>query len=229
MDNSLSAYLTKYDTQGYGLQFPDGHVIRFYERILNFALQKTSGNLLDFGCGNGVHSKYFAQRSGGGIRPFGIDIVPSLAQIWHNDPLICEQDFHIITPNASFSHLFTQKMDFIFANQSLYYLTKENFATTLKEFYDICNDGAIIFATMMASECYDLYQKSKPLPNGLTHIQGTPTNRMSEDSYIRFTSDIDELKADFGLFEPLYWGDYTPINLYNFEGSSRHFIFIGRK
>ena len=65
MDNSLSAYLTKYDTQGYGLQFPDGHVIRFYERILNFALQKTSGNLLDFGCGNGVHSKYFAQRSGG--------------------------------------------------------------------------------------------------------------------------------------------------------------------
>lgn len=211
------------------MQFPDGHVIRFYERILNFALQKTSGNLLDFGCGNGVHSKYFAQRSGGGIRPFGIDIVPSLAQIWHNDPLICEQDFHIITPNASFSHLFTQKMDFIFANQSLYYLTKENFATTLKELYDICNDGAIIFATMMASECYDLYQKSKPLPNGLTHIQGTPTNRMSEDSYIRFTSDIDELKADFGLFEPLYWGDYTPINLYNFEGSSRHFIFIGRK
>lgn len=229
MDNSLSAYLTKYDTQGYGLQFPDGHVIRFYERILNFALQKTSGNLLDFGCGNGVHSKYFAQRSGGGIRPFGIDIVPSLAQIWRNDPLICEQDFHIITPNASFSHLFTQKMDFIFANQSLYYLTKENFATTLKEFYDICNDGAIIFATMIASECYDLYQKSKPLPNGLTHIQGTPTNRMSEDSYIRFTRDIDELKADFGLFEPLYWGDYTPINLYNFEGSSRHFIFIGRK
>ena len=229
MDNSLSAYLTKYDTQGYGLQFPDGHVIRFYERILNFALQKTSGNLLDFGCGNGVHYKYFAQRSGGGIRPFGIDIVPSLAQIWHNDPLICEQDFHIISPNASFSHLFTQKMDFIFANQSLYYLTKENFATTLKELYDICNDGAIIFATMMASECYDLYQKSKPLPNGLTHIQGTPTNRMSEDSYIRFTSDIDELKADFGLFEPLYWGDYTPINLYNFEGSSRHFIFIGRK
>ena len=229
MDNSLSAYLTKYDTQGYGLQFPDGHVIRFYERILNFALQKTSGNLLDFGCGNGVHSKYFAQRSGGGIRPFGIDIVPSLAQIWRNDPLICEQDFHIITPNASFSHLFTQKMDFIFANQSLYYLTKENFANTLKEFHDICNDGAIIFATMMASECYDLYQKSKPLPNGLTHIQGTPTNRMSEDSYIRFTRDIDELKADFGLFEPLYWGDYTPINLYNFEGSSRHFIFIGRK
>ncbi|ARR01130.1 class I SAM-dependent methyltransferase [Campylobacter porcelli] len=229
MDNSLSAYITKYDKQGYGLHFPDGHVIRFYERILNFALNKTSGNLLDFGCGNGVHSKYFAKRSGGGIRPFGIDIVPSLKQIWHNDPLICQENFHIIEPNSSFSHLFSQKMDFIFANQSLYYLTKNDFNTTLKELYDLCNDGAIIFATMMASECYDMYQKSKPLSNGLTHIQGTPTGRMSENSYIRFTDDIEQLKDDFKLFEPLYWGDYTPINLYNFEGSSRHFIFIGKK
>ncbi len=229
MDNSLLAYVTKYDTQGYGLQFPDGHVIRFYERILNFALNKTSGNLLDFGCGNGVHSKYFAKRSGGGIRPFGIDIVPSLEQIWRDDELICEKDFHIIEPNSSFSHLFDEKMDFIFANQSLYYLNNQNFNSTIKELYNLCNDGAIIFATMMASECYDLYEKSKPLPNGLTHIQGTPTNRMSENSYIRFTHSIEELKSDFSLFEPLYWGDYTPINLYNFEGSSRHFIFIGRK
>lgn len=35
MDNSLSAYTQKYDKEGYGLQYPDGHVIRFYERILN--------------------------------------------------------------------------------------------------------------------------------------------------------------------------------------------------
>ena len=59
MDNSLEAYTQKYDKEGYGLQYPDGHVIRFYERILKFQLHKTSGNLLDFGCGNGIHSKYF--------------------------------------------------------------------------------------------------------------------------------------------------------------------------
>ncbi|MGM9996941.1 methyltransferase [Campylobacter lanienae] len=155
--------------------------------------------------------------------------MPSLKQIWYNDPLICQEDFHIIEPNSSFSHLFSQKMDFIFANQSLYYLTQNDFNNTLKELYNLCNDGAIIFATMMASECYDMYQKSKPLLNGLTHIQGTPTGRMSENSYIRFTNDIEQLKDDFKLFEPLYFGDYTPINLYNFEGSSRHFIFIGKK
>lgn len=35
MDNSLLAYTQKYEEEGYGLQYPDGHVIRFYERILN--------------------------------------------------------------------------------------------------------------------------------------------------------------------------------------------------
>nr|WP_251823225.1 hypothetical protein [Campylobacter jejuni] len=66
MDNSLSAYTQKYDKEGYGLQYPDGHVIRFYERILKYKLSKTSGKLLDFGCGNGVHSKYFKNITGGG-------------------------------------------------------------------------------------------------------------------------------------------------------------------
>ncbi|MCW1335638.1 hypothetical protein OLS45_01445 [Campylobacter jejuni] len=42
MDNSLSAYTQKYDKEGYGLQYPDGHVIRFYERILKYKLSKTS-------------------------------------------------------------------------------------------------------------------------------------------------------------------------------------------
>lgn len=84
--------------------------------------------------------------------------MPSLKEIWHNDPHINQDNFHIIEPNSSFSHLFEHKMDFIFANQSLYYLSKNHFETTIKELYDIYNDGAIIFATMMANECYDMYQ-----------------------------------------------------------------------
>ncbi|MCV3396128.1 class I SAM-dependent methyltransferase [Campylobacter lari] len=33
---------------------------------MKYKLNKTSGNLLDFGCGNGVHSKYFQDVTGGG-------------------------------------------------------------------------------------------------------------------------------------------------------------------
>lgn len=43
--------------------------------FLKYKLNITNGNLLDFGCDNGVHSKYFLDK---GFKPFGIDIIPSL-------------------------------------------------------------------------------------------------------------------------------------------------------
>lgn len=229
MDNSLSAYTQKYDKEGYGLQYPDGHVIRFYERILKYKLNKTSGNLLDFGCGNGVHSKYFQNITGGGIKSYGIDIVPSLKNIWEKDSLLDSENFHIITPNSSFKYLFNVKMDFIFANQSLYYLAKQAFKEAVQEFYDLCNDGAVIFATMMSEKGYSLYERGELMENGLREVKGCPTGRLSGSSYIRFTQDIEELKEDFKPFKPLFWGDYELINLHNFEGSVEHFIFIGQK
>lgn len=35
-------------------------------------------------------------------------------------------------------------MDFIFANQSLYYLTKQAFKEAVQEFYELCNEGYYI-------------------------------------------------------------------------------------
>ncbi|EIK2209502.1 methyltransferase [Campylobacter jejuni] len=198
MDNSLSAYTQKYDKEGYGLQYPDGHVIRFYERILKYKLSKTSGKLLDFGCGNGVHSKYFKNITGGGIEPYGIDIVPSLKKVWEKDPCLDSKNFHIISPNSSFKKLFNTKMDFI-------------------------------FATMMSDKGYSMYERGELMDNGLREVKGCPSGRLSGSSYIRFTKDIEELKEDFKPFKPLFWGDYELINLYNFEGSVEHFIYIGQK
>ncbi len=94
MDNSLSAYTQKYDKEGYGLQYPDGHVIRFYERILKYKLSKTSGKLLDFGCGNGVHSKYFKNiTGGGGFSPFWNFLFSILKKILVKKPLFCLKKF----------------------------------------------------------------------------------------------------------------------------------------
>ncbi|MCZ0771593.1 methyltransferase domain-containing protein [Campylobacter hepaticus] len=203
--------------------------MRFYERILKFKLHKTSGKLLDFGCRNGVHSKYFSNVTKADIEPYGIDIVSSLKNVWQKDPILNPNNFHIISPNSSFKHLFDVKMDFIFANQSLYYLTKEAFNQTIQEFYDLCNDGAIIFATMMSDKGYSMYERGELMPNGLREVKGCPSGRLSGSSYIRFTKDVEELKNDFKPFKPLFWGDYELINLYNFEGSVEHFIYIGQK
>ncbi|AJC93786.1 methyltransferase domain-containing protein [Campylobacter volucris] len=228
MDNSLSGYTKKYDNEGYGLQYPDGHVIRFYERILKYKLNKTSGNLLDFGCGNGVHSKYFQDITGGGIKAYGLDIVPSLENTWKNDPKLITENFHVITPNSSFKDLFNVKMDFIFANQSLYYLPNESFKQTIDEFYQLCNDKAIIFATMITSKAYQEFTTGNVSENGLMEVKSSPRIN-GESTYINFTNNIEELKEKFKPFKPLFWGDYELINLYNFEGSVQHFIYIGQK
>lgn len=79
MQNSLSAYTKKYDDLNYGLSFPDGHIVRFYERILKYKLDFKAGNMLDFGCGKGVHSAYFKSK---GYKCFGVDIVTSLKQAY---------------------------------------------------------------------------------------------------------------------------------------------------
>ena len=170
-----------------------------------------------------------ALTGGGGIEPFGIDIVPSLRQIWQKDTLLNSKNFHIITPNSSFKELFNTKMDFILANQSLYYLTKQAFKEAIQEFYELCNEGAIIFATMMSDKGYSAYERGELMENGLREVRGCPSGRLSGSSYIRFTKDIEELKEDFKPFKPLFWGDYELMNLYNFEGSVEHFIYIGQK
>ncbi|EAI4101977.1 class I SAM-dependent methyltransferase [Campylobacter jejuni] len=225
MQNSLQTYTQKYDENNYGLLYPDSHAIRFYERILKYKLGITSGNLLDFGCGNGVHSKYFLDK---GFKPFGIDIVPSLQKNWDAKIKISGGgDCKIIEPNSSIKGLFDEKMDIVFANQSLYYIPKTELKQNILEFYECLNQGGILFATMMSEKNYYFSHSEKENENGLrkVSIQG----RLNETTYIHFTKSIDELQELFKPFEALFLGDYDPINFYNFEGSAHHFIYIGIK
>lgn len=155
--------------------------------------------------------------------------MPSLREIWNKNTTLNPANFHIIEPNSSIKNLFNVKMDFIFANQSLYYLTNSSFKDTINEFYDMCNDGAIIFATMMSNKGYSQYNRGEIMPNGLREVKDCPTGRISGSSYIRYTNSIEQLKDDFRPFKPLFWGDYELMNLYNYEGSVEHYIFIGQK
>lgn len=83
--------------------------------------------------------------------------------------------------------------------------------------------------TMMSDKGYSMYERGELMDNSLREVKGCPSGRLSGSSYIRFTKDIEELKEDFKPFKPLFWGDYELINLYNFEGSVEHFIYIGQK
>ncbi|MCV3428624.1 methyltransferase [Campylobacter sp. IFREMER_LSEM_CL1904] len=94
-------------------------------------------------------------------------------------------------------------MDFIFANQSLYYLPNKDFQKTIEEFYDLCNDGAIIFATMISSKAYQEFVAGDVKDNGLVEVKSSPRLN-GESTYINFTNTIEELKEKFKPFKPLF-------------------------
>ena len=45
-------YEARYQS-GYGLVYPESHIIRVHRHILQWELKQTPGNMFDFGCGSG--------------------------------------------------------------------------------------------------------------------------------------------------------------------------------
>lgn len=133
----------------------------------------------------------------------------------------------IIQPAATLKGLFSHKFDLIIANQSLYYLGFDDFKHTINELYELCNEKAVFFATMMSEENY--YFKHSKMPNSQGLCEVNLKGRLNETSFIRFIKEAKELKNEFAPFKCLFLGDYNPLNFYDFEGSAHHFIFVGEK
>lgn len=220
---SSAAYDKKYE-EGYGLQYPDGHVIRCYERVFRYELGLSGGRLLDFGCGNGVHSKYFM---GKGFDCYGVDIAAGAirqAQVFMGEKAIW------IQPNQSLKRFFSDgEFDVVFSNQVLYYMNDTDLNKWVKELYDFTKPGGICFFTMMSSyNCYSNFV-TEEYENGLSKI--VLDHRLHETTYINFIKDEEHLKKVFAPFVPLHIGyyDYGFLHDDSENGSSHHYIFIGKK
>lgn len=118
-------------------------------------------------------------------------------------------------------------MDIIFANQSLYYIPKNKLKQNILEFYELLNEDGIFFATMISKKNYYFSYAEKEDENGLSKV--SLSGRLNETSYMHFIDNASELESLFKPFKTLFLGDYDPINFYDFEGSSHHFIYIGIK
>ena len=67
------AYFDKEFAGGYGHHYPESHVIKLYNRVLNARLDVTGSRhekLLDFGCSTGSSVIYFASK---GFDVYGVD------------------------------------------------------------------------------------------------------------------------------------------------------------
>lgn len=222
--SSFEAYIDKYN-QGYGTMYPEGHIIRFYEKFLKYekAIDGSSGQrVLDFGCGNGTHSIYMASK---GFDVYGVDIVPSAVEEIHARLPKLKGNFKCINPSDIIENMFEGKFDIIMANQSLYYLSNEELQQTLTQFDNMLNPNGIVFFTMMGIQSY-YYEKSvyKESMDGLREV--TLTGRLNETTYISFVESEDDLVSKFAHFTADFIGHYDCTMR---EGSGFHYQFIGLK
>lgn len=218
------AYDTKYK-EGYGLQYPDGHVIRFHRYILQHELNMKGGKILDYGCGNGVHSQFFENH---GYTPYGCDTSETAIQLCKKRLSRYANNFHVTPIKPNMKEFFTEKFDVIFSNQVLYFFNDEDLSQMLQQFHSMMNDNAVIFATMMGPEnLYSRYVKGQE--NGMSRVE-LYNERLHEVNYINFKTDKEVLNTftKDGYFKKLHLGWYTCL-IREQEGRSDHWIFVGQK
>ena len=104
-DASDRRYFEERYKAGYGLEYPDGHVIRFNRHILEWELGLRSGNILDYGCGNGSHLKYFETN---GFTPYGCDVSSTAIERCKRLMPEYENNFHVVA--GEHDHVFDPRI-----------------------------------------------------------------------------------------------------------------------
>jgi len=213
--------------EGYGLMYPDGHVIRGWELFLKnqFPNPSQPGRMLDFGCSNGTHALYFREK---GFDVAGVDIIPSYIELAKERLSDCKDLFYTIDDKMSLTGLFPEKFDLIFSNQTLYFLNSDTFNRRLIEFDQLLENGGHVFFTMMAREnCFSEHSIGVR-PDGLEEIRFSAPHRLEgKTAFVRFIESAEHLKAVFCRFECLTVGFYDVAM--NERDCGRHYIFIGKK
>lgn len=220
---NINTYNEKYK-RGYGLQYPEGHIIRIYKQVIEYELKKNKGNLLDYGCGNGVHSKWITEN--GKWIPFGYDVNKEAIEFAKKHNTKYKKNFYQsnkILPDLK--KIFQRKFDLIICNQVLYYLDSKDLKNIINQFYSILNPEGIFYASMMDKKNF-YYKKSKFLKNSsLREVK--LNNRLKETTLINFKNKF-EMSRDFKIFSKVHIGYYDSL-IREDEGSTKHIFFIGRK
>lgn len=206
---------------GYGLEYPDGHVIRFNRHILEWELGLRSGKILDYGCGNGSHLKYFETN---GFTPYGCDVSSTAIERCKRLMPEYENNFHVVENVPCLRDYFDEEFDIAFSNQTLYFLNDDGIKNLVAQFHEMLRPGGIFFATMMAPTNY--YARFAESTSGdMTKV--VQKGRLNNTLYVNFKSK-EEVVQMFGAFEKLHMGSYGH-TIREGEGPTDHHLFVGRK
>ena len=107
INHNIVEYDKKFQKRGYGIKYPEGHVIRHLKYF------KNKNSILDFGCGNGTHLRFFSEIKIKKI--YGVDTSKIVDQIRSNKFKIFK-----IGEHENLIKKLNRKFDVIFSNQVLY-------------------------------------------------------------------------------------------------------------
>ena len=219
---NTKTYETKYQ-DGYGLNYPDGHVIRFHRHILAYDGGLTTGKILDYGCGTGSHLHYFEQN---GFTPYGCDVSATAIEKCKLLMPAYAANFHVIPNVPRLRDFFSEDFDIVFSNQVLYYLNDTDMHDVVSQLYSMLRPGGIIFATMIGPGNY--YSRFvEGVQGGLSKV--ILRGRLNETQLVNFKTKDEVLKLFTKEgFTKLQLGFYTYI-IREDEGPTDHYMFVGRK
>lgn len=219
---NTGTYDTKYQ-QGYGLVYPDGHVIRFHRHILEYEVGLRGGTMFDYGCGTGSHLHYFAQH---GFTPYGCDVSPTAIERCKALMPAQADNFHVVPSVPRLREYFSGDFDLVFSNQVLYFLNDRDMGTILSQLYDLLKPGGIFFATMIAPTNY-YAQFVEGTEGGLSKV--VLRGRLNEIQCVNFKTreQVLALFTSAGLAR-LHLGYYGAV-IREDEGPTDHWMFVGRK
>jgi SAM-dependent methyltransferase len=221
-DYNAKDYERRYQ-EGYGLIYPESHVIRANKQILEWELGIKGGKIFDFGCGTGAHLRYFAEN---GFIPYGCDTSPSAIERCKKMMPEYQSHFYVSEVNPSLPKLVPGiQFDVFMTNQVLYFLDDEGIKDVVRQAHSITQAGGVFIATMMAPTCwYSRYITGK---KGDFDVVNLDTPRQKGELLINFKKQSD-LKDLFAPFVPLHLGSYGS-QIRQEEGSTDHWLYVGVK
>ena len=223
-DDVNVAYFRKQHGDGYGLVYPDGHIIRGWEYVIKSRIRTKNPRLLDFGCWDGTHARYFHSK---GFDVYGVDIVDKSVELAKKIDGIPLTTFIVLKNRTKLEEVFDSGFDVILSNQVLYYLDDETLENRLLEFRKLLNPGGYVFFTMMSRLNFFFMYSDNVVRKGLEKISLPASHRWGGlPQYLRGVDSIEHLKSIFGLFVPVSLGKYDVC--FDLAESSEHFIFIGQ-
>ena len=214
--DNIKEYDRKFLKLGYGINYPEGHVIRHSKFF------KNKNSILDFGCGNGTHLKFFSELKIKNI--YGVDT----SKIIHK---IKNRKFKVyrISEEENLIKKINRKFDIIFSNQVFYYLSDEKISFYFEQFYQMLNKNGLIFTTWMAPKG-KYYKYSKKIKD--SEFRELKFNfRLKEKTYINFkTKKQIEIIIKNNNFKTLHYGHYDQEMNHNAPDSgSFHYLNLSKK